>query len=132
MDRTLLWQAAAWPHLLENVVGRVTYKNWSLNLGFYEREVGGEGLTLRIRFPAPDNCDPDDRVVFLVHDFEVPARTFDNAEWQRWVFNCIVSAEQHEAMELFRVDDQQVFFPRHEATADLYHVVHVGHRRSIG
>lgn len=126
-----MWQMAPFPENLARIVPTITYKDWALNLDVYEREVGGEGLTLRIRFQAPDNCQPD-VVVFLIHDFEVPARILDDESWQRWVFDCIMLAERHEAMELFKVEGQQVFFPAHKQTSDMYETKHVAHRRSIG
>lgn len=131
-DRELLWQTAPYPHNLEKIIDEVDYHNWAFTLDTYQREVGGEGLTLRIRFPAPDHCDPTGRVVFLIHDFEVPARTLDDESWQRWVFDCIMLAHRHEAMEDFHVAGRQVFWPAHSATSDMYETKHVVHRRSIG
>lgn len=138
-DRDTLWQVAPYPENLEMIVDDVDYLDWSLNLGIYEREVGGEGLTLRIRFPAADSNDCEDcapactqPVIFWIHDFEVPARVFDDASWTRWVFDCIMLAHRHEAMEQFRVAGEQVFFPAHHPTSDMYETKHIAHRRSIG
>ena len=127
-----MWQRAPYPVVLQNIVNNVHYLDWSFTLAFYEREVGGEGLTLRIRFQAPDHCDPNGAVVFLIHDFEVPARVLDTESWQRWVFDCIMLCHRHEAMEDFRVGNHQVFFPEHKSTSDMYETKHVVHRRSIG
>lgn len=132
MSDRLMWQAAAYPANLAELVPLIEYKDWCFTLDTYEREVGGEGLTLRIRFPAPDNCDPTGRVVFLIHDFEVPARTLDDYHWQHWVFSCVLAAERHESMEQFLVAGEHVFFPAHDALADMYEVRHTTHRRSIG
>ena len=132
-----LWQAAPYPENLEMIVSDVDYKDWALNLGVYEREVGGEGLTLRIRFPAADSsqdceiCAPPE-VIFWIHDFEVPARTLDDEHWQRWIFECIMLAERHESMEAFRVAGHRVFYPAHAVDADMYETKHTVHRRSIG
>lgn len=127
-----MWQTAPFPIALQGIVEGVTYKNWALNLDFYEREVGGEGLTLRIRLPAPDSREPDGPVIFWIHDFEVPARVLDDPSWTKWVFDCIMLAERHEAMEEFRANGEQVFFPAHDFTSDMYETKHVVHRRSIG
>jgi hypothetical protein len=127
-----MWQTAPFPVELKAIVETTVYLDWSFTLDFYEREVGGEGLTLRIRFQAPDHCDPNGAVVFLIHDFEVPARVLDAESWQRWVFDCIMLALRHEAMEDFRVGGKQVFFPEHKSTSDMYETKHVVHRRSIG
>lgn len=132
MTDRLLWQTAPYPENLEMIVDNVVYKDWSFTLDVYEREVVGEGLTLRIRFPAPDNCDPDGGIVFLIHDFEVPARVFDEESWQEWVFDCIMLAERHESMEQFTVLGKRVFFPEHKRTSDMYKTKHVAHRRVIG
>lgn len=126
-----MWQTAPFPENLKAIVNDMTYKDWAFTLDFYEREVGGEGLTLRIRFPAEDHTTPG-VVVFLIHDFEVPARMLDAPSWQRWVFDCIMLAERHESMELFRVHGHPVFFPEHCSTSDMYETKHVVHRRSIG
>lgn len=131
-DRTLLWQTAPYPKVLENIVHNVRYCGWSFTLDTYVREVGGEGLTLRIRFPAADTNEPDGPVVFWIHDFEVPARTLDTESWQKWVFDCIMLVHRHEAMEEFRIGEHQVFFPAHSPTSDMYETKHVVHRRSIG
>lgn len=131
-DRSMLWQTAPYPENLETIVSVVDYLGWSFTLDTYEREVGGEGLTLRVRFPAPDHCDPSGAIVFLIHDFEVPARVLDDESWQRWLFDCIMLAHRHEAMEDFRVAGQQVFFPEHKSTSDMYETKHVVHRRQIG
>lgn len=127
-----MWQTAPYPHDLLAIVDKVAYRDWAFNVAVYEREVGGEGLTLRIRFPAPDTRDPGGPVIFWIHDFEVPARTFDRIAWTRWVLDCIVLVHTHEAMEEFRVDGVQEFFPQHSATSDMYETKHVVHRRSIG
>jgi hypothetical protein len=126
-----MWQTAPFPHDLQTIVETVVFRDWAFTLDVYEREVCGEGLTLRIRFQAPDSCNPD-VAVFLIHDFEVPARTFDRVAWQRWVFDCIILCLTHEAMEEFRVDGEQVFFPAHASTADMYETKHVVHRRTLG
>jgi len=126
-----MWQTAPFPHDLVQAVGGVTYKDWSFTIDYYEREVGGEGLTLRIRFQAEDHATPG-VAVFLIHDFEVPARILDMPSWQRWVFDAIMLAERHESMEEFKINGQPVFFPEHKSTSDMYETKHVVHRRSIG
>lgn len=135
-EHETMWQTAPYPFELQRVVHDTRYNDWSFTLAFYEREVGGEGLTLRIRFQAEDNC-PQDKdspppVFFLIHDFEVPARVLDTYSWQRWVFDCIMLVHRHEAMEQFVVDGSQVFFPEHKSTSDMYETKHVVHRRSLG
>lgn len=126
-----MWQTAPYPNALGRIIANLTYKEWAFTLDFYEREVGGEGLTLRIRFQAEDHATPG-VTVFLIHDFEVPSRVLDEPSWQRWVFDCVMLAERHESMELFKVDGQPVFFPEHKSTSDMYETKHVVHRRSIG
>lgn len=128
----LMWQTAPYPVHLKKIVDETLYKDWSFTLDVYEREVCGEGLTLRIRFPAPDNCDPNGAVMFLIHDFEVPARTLDAESWMEWVFDCVLLAERHESLELFTVGGQKVFYPAHDALSDMYKTKHVKHRRTIG
>lgn len=126
-----MWQTAPYPTKLKRIVAETEYKDWSFTLDYYEREVGGEGLTLRIRFQAEDHATPG-VVVFLIHDFEVPSRILDVPSWQRWVFDCIMLAERHESMELFKINGHPMFFPEHKSTSDMYETKHVAHRRSIG
>jgi len=127
-----MWQTAPFPTNLVTIVNETVYRDWSFNVDFYEREVGGEGLTLRIRLPAPDSREPEGPAIFWIHDFEVPARILDDESWTKWVFDVIMLAERHEAMEAFRVNGVQVFFPAHDFTSDMYETKHVVHRRSIG
>lgn len=131
IPRSEMWQRAPYPDYLRICVENTSYKDWAFTLDYYEREVGGEGLTLRIRFQAEDHATPG-VAVFLIHDFEVPARVLDRPSWERWVFDCIMLAERHESMELFKVYDKPVFFPEHKSTSDMYETKHVVHRRSIG
>ena len=126
-----MWQTAPFPQHLKGLVQDLTYLDWSFTLDFYEREVGGEGLTLRIRFQAEDHATPG-VTVFLIHDFEVPARVLDSESWQRWLFDCIMLCHRHEAMEDFRISGDRVFFPEHRSTSDMYETKHVVHRRTIG
>lgn len=126
-----MWQTAPFPVYLQGIVEVLTYKDWSFTLDFYEREVGGEGLTLRIRFQAEDHATPG-VTVFLIHDFEVPSRVLDYPSWTKWVFDCVMLAERHESMELFKVNGAAVFFPEHKSTSDMYETKHVVHRRSLG
>lgn len=127
-----MFQIAPYPHNLVELVIKTEYADWSLNVDTYEREVGGEGLTLRIRVPAPDSSAPEGPAIFWVHDFEVPARTLSDENWMRWVFECIMACHRHEAMEAFTVNGTKVFYPDHDVMADMYETKHTVTRRSIG
>jgi hypothetical protein len=114
------------------IVDDVDYKDWSFSLDNYARPGECEGLTLRIRFPERDTYNTEGPLVFWVHEFDVPARICDDETWTHWVFDCMMLAEKHEAMEQFFVAGERVFAPEHEVTRDLYNVKHVTHRIAIG
>lgn len=103
--------------LLADVVSRITYKpGWVITLGHMCRQgehlAGGEGLTLRVQFSCEDSTRPGESTS-LDHLFAVPPAAYNRATWERWVLDCLVQMETHEAMEWFKVDGQAPFFPAH-------------------
>lgn len=103
--------------VLQDVVSRIAYKpGWTITLEYMRREgehlAGSEGLTLRVRFAAEDSTKPG-VMAYLDHLFAVPPAAYSRETWERWVFDCLVQMETHEAMEYFKVDGQAPFFPAH-------------------
>jgi hypothetical protein len=103
---------------LVDVVGRITYKpGWKILLAdivrVHEHLAGGSGLTLIIENDSvPDSTDPS-KQVGLTHFFVVPPASYDAETWERWVLDCIIQVESHEAMEFFKVDGWAPYFPPH-------------------
>jgi hypothetical protein len=125
-------QYAPFPHALKEIVDGIQYRpGWTFTLEDRERDpadthggaAGGltlVGLTGGYEFNgesndyigAMDAYHPmRPRPVYFY--FPVPAATFDEQAWRRWVFDRIMEVELHEAMEHFVVDGQRPFSPTH-------------------
>lgn len=104
-------------YLLKDVVERATYKpGWRISLQEMERTgehlAGGEGLTLRIQFSSEDSTRPG-QATQLDHLFAVPPASYNRETWERWVLDCLIQMETHEAMEFFKIEGRAPFFPAH-------------------
>jgi hypothetical protein len=55
--------------------------------------------------------------------FPVPAATYDESSWRRWLFERILDVERHEAMEHFQIGDKRPYAPIHAPGHDPY-IVH--------
>jgi hypothetical protein len=99
--------------ILADVVAQTTYKpGWTFELREVERGQGSEGLTLLISATVPDSCNEGAQVGFC-HLFPVLPAAYNREAWTGWVLECISMVERHEALEWFRVNGEQVFFPSH-------------------
>lgn len=103
--------------LLADVVARTTYKpGWTIRLSYMQRWgehlAGGEGLTLSVRLESEDSTTPG-QTTRLHHLFAVPPAAYNRETWERWVLDCIIQVETHEALEWFKVDGQAPYFPAH-------------------
>jgi hypothetical protein len=103
--------------VLYEVLAGVTYKpGWELSVDHVRRTgehlAGGEGLTLSIRFPCEDSTKPGE-MTKLNHLFVVPPAEYSRETWERWLLECLIQVEIHEAMEFFQVDGTAPFFPPH-------------------
>ena len=104
--------------VLAEVIGRATYKpGWHFRLYNGERPhehlAGGTGLTFVIVIPNIMNSTDHTQQVGLSHYFIPPAAAWASEQWERWVLECIMQVECHEAMEFFKVDGWAPFFPPH-------------------
>lgn len=103
--------------LLADVVQTITYKpGWQITVGHMQRTgehlAGGEGLTLRVTFTSDDSTGTQGSVA-LDHLFVVPPAAYNRETWERFVLDCLIQMETHEAMEWFKVDGHAPFFPPH-------------------
>lgn len=98
-------------------VSRLSYKpGWSFKLG------GAGGSMLCVFAVTPDSNDPA-RTRCTQHQFLIPDDLPDHRGRMRWVFQCLLLCEQHEAGEFFRVDGSRPFMPHHQGLGDPYELV---------
>jgi hypothetical protein len=122
-----LTQTCAYPTFLHDLVTRCSYKGWSIVLEEdLDRGQGSKGTTLVITSCTEDSYaePPGDEaetvcgrshpsLINVRHFFIVPAGAYDEFEWRRWLFDCCVAVELHEAMEMFKIDGTRPYAPHH-------------------
>jgi hypothetical protein len=108
--------------VLARLVERVTYKpGWRFSLEEVSRGQGCEGLTLMIGATVRNSFA--DVNVDVLHLMPVPPAAYDEPTWRRWILEQILLVEKHEALEFFRVDGDQAFFPNHDPGKDPYAII---------
>src|SRR5271165_4762642 len=115
--------------LLERLVPNLSYKpGWSFELTNRKRTsehlAGSEGLTLVVRAEVPDSSG--DGMTKVAHLFAPPPATWDRRTWRRWVFDCVMQVELHEAMEFYTDGERQPFFPAHGVGGNPYEIIERG------
>lgn len=133
-------QTAPDPELLFDLVSKLTYRpGWTFDIEDLERDqdhgrgVAG-GLTLIITTRTsnsyhPSICESCRSVVtdYRVHHyFIVPAATYDQRSWQRWLLDQVIRVESHEACEFFEVDGDRPYAPHHGPGNDPYIIFEQG------
>ncbi|HUY07872.1 MAG TPA: hypothetical protein VMW80_00255 [Candidatus Dormibacteraeota bacterium] len=127
-DETTMTQTAPHPAALADLVKRTKYRpGWTLWLEDTDRDqdaegnVVGKGLTLVITTLGYNAYRPSDGETYRVHHyFIVPAATWDERAWRRWLFDQFVLVETHEAMEFFRIDKHRPYAPNHSPGRNPY------------
>jgi len=117
----MMHQEAPYPTALASLVERLTYRlGWRFWLTDADRDedesghIVGHGLTFVVQTRGYNSYKPADGETYRVnHYFIVPAATYDERSWQRWVFDQLVLVETHEAMEFFKVAKHRPFAPNH-------------------
>lgn len=115
-------QTAPYPAALADLVERCTYRpGWQVALygNRYDRGQGSIGLTLVITTDTI-NSYRHDEPMRVNHLFVVPAASYDERSWRRWLFECFHQVELHEAMEFFTIDGQKPYAPSHGPGNDPY------------
>jgi hypothetical protein len=116
----LMTQEAPYPYILETLVKNLKYKpNWTLTLEHIDRGQGSKGLTLCIYINEPNAYQQDQRVR-VVHYMIVPAASFDEQSWRRWLIEQLMLVEKHEAAEFFELYGEKVYAPNHGPGRDPY------------
>ena len=111
--------------VLAELIPRITYKDWSLSLREVSRGQGCEGLTLIIEASVPDTTPGSSETITFAHLFPVLPAAYNEANWTRWVLECLIAVEQHEALEWFCVDGERPYFPSHAPGENPYTVERV-------
>jgi hypothetical protein len=125
-------QYGPYPHALAGLVGRLAYRlGWTFTLRDMERDhadthgAAAGGLTLVVYADVHDAYEPARRRP-VNHYFPVPAATYNEASWLRWLLGCVLLVEQHEACEWFRLGDGdgdvRPFSPTHGPGENLYSI----------
>lgn len=132
-------QYAPYPEELEELVRGLRYRpGWFFYLTDLERDpasthgaaAGGLTLTILINCidsyhpsPACEACGTVPSNFRVRHLFSVPAATYHRGSWRRWLFDCILKVEQHEAQEFFISGGERSYAPTHGPGDDPY-VIH--------
>lgn len=103
-------QTAPYPEILDELVQRLSYRpGWSFSLDDIERDpesthgAQAGGLTFVVTTLGYNSYHHDLGQNYRVnHYFIVPAATYNEQSWKRWLFDCLLKVETHEAMEFFR------------------------------
>jgi hypothetical protein len=77
---------------------------------------------LCVHATTPDSNEPA-RSRTTQHQFEIPADVSDYRTLSRWVFDCLLLCELHEAGEFFAVDGFRPFMPHHQDEGSPYDLV---------
>jgi hypothetical protein len=124
--RPTMSQTAPDPELLRGLVERLTYKDgWRFSLKNLDRGQGSSGLTLVINLTGPDSYHPE-RTIRVNHYLIVPAASYDERSWRRWLLDQVLLVESHEACEFFQIDGQRPFAPNHGPGRDPYTILELG------
>jgi hypothetical protein len=119
-------QAAPYPRLLANAIGYLKYKpGWQFELTELDRGQGSEGLTLIICITCPDSYHPE-KTMRVNHYMIVPAASYDERSWIRWLLEQILLVEQHEACEFFQIGGHRPYAPNHGPGRDPYTIMDQG------
>lgn len=118
-------QEAPYPDALASLVERMEYRpGWHFSLEDLDRGQGSKGLTFKVLAKGYDTYNPESGENYRVwHYFIVPAASYNEQSWRRWIFNCLLDIERHEAAEFFQIDDTRPYAPNHGPGNDPYFLV---------
>jgi hypothetical protein len=104
------------PSVLPTIVETLRYKpGWTFKIA------GPMGRLLCVFARTPDSHHPE-RARATQHQFDIPELP-DRTSALRWVFDCLLLAELHEAGEFFEVDGFRPFYPHHQDEGSPYELV---------
>ena len=109
-DDRQMSQTAPYPDVLASLVQRLRYREhlgWKVWLeDDLQRDKPGRhtgesrGMTLVVQRCGPDSYHPENKIA-VNHYFPVPPATYNEASWQRWLFDRLGDVDTHERMEDF-------------------------------
>lgn len=119
-------QEAPFPEVLASLIERLTYRRgWRFSLEELDRGQGSKGLTFVAVGTYPDTYSPDNQIR-VAHYHIVPAASFNEQSWRRWLFERILEIERHEAAEFFQIDGERPYAPQHGPGNDPYIIFEQG------
>ncbi len=128
----MIVQSAPWPDALERMVNQLEHRpGWCISLvADYPRdevdgEIVGHGTTLVVDIVCPNAYDHE-QMRRVRHLFIVPAATYDERSWQRWLLEQLLLVDRHEACEYFTVDGDHPYAPSHGPGNDPYLIREIG------
>jgi hypothetical protein len=134
-------QVAPYPDALARLVKCLRYRRdlgWDVYLDDdLQRDKPGRhsgesrGLTLVVTRVGRNTYHPE-QVMAVNHYFPVPPATYNEASWQRWLFDRLGDVDTHERMEDFAICDSpgsehavRPFAPNHGPGEDPYRITEV-------
>lgn len=122
-------QEGPYPAELDELVRNLSYRpGWSFELKpdlVRDEAPDGtaltQGLTFVVRTMGYDAYHPERGQNYGVyHYFPVPAATYNAQSWRRWLLDCLIKVETHEACEFFTIFEVKPFAPTHGPGDDPY------------
>lgn len=102
---------------LSEVVAGLHYKpGWEFKL----ETIRGE-INLNVSTTTLDSYDLSIDDYHTSHLFALPV--LPPGDWRRWVFECIMLVEKHEAMEFYMIGGERPYAPIHSRAANRYYDV---------
>lgn len=128
-QQTHMAQSAPYPQALADMVAKLKYRpGWQFSLHNIDRGQGSAGLTLRILIECVDTYNPDQEMR-VYHYMIVPAASYNERSWRRWLFEQLLLVERHEAAEFFQIDGVRPYAPNHGPGHDPYIIFEEGTRQ---
>jgi hypothetical protein len=113
--------------ILHGLLERLTYREgWYFRLeDDLNRGQGSRGATLVITVQCANSVHQDETIA-VNHYMMVPAASYNERSWRKWLFDQIGLVELHERMEFFQLDGRAVYPPAHGPGNDPYLVLEYG------
>lgn len=119
-------QSAPYPQELDDLVGQLSYRDWTFRLHDIDRGQNCEGLTFSVYARVQNSLADDYQPMTVHHLFPVPAAAYNRTSWMRWLLDRLLEVESHEACEFFKINGERVFAPHHSEGEDPYIIWHIG------
>ena len=118
--RMMMISTAPWPSVLEELIQRTSYKEWTFKLRNIDNGPDCSALVVDIITKGTNSYDPTDHDYRVHHYMQVPPATYDEHNWQRWLFEQCLLIEGHECGEFFKIDGKRPYAPHHQPGSNPY------------